>query len=256
MRRKLAVWVLGIATAAAPAQALDFVGADGGFASPLGRTSDFATEGTSLELRWRHHNRGRSAWEIVAGYTQMGLEGEIQQTIAQYEHLMREKNQLAQLQGGPGNGFLVAEYGIFEVFYGGANFLFHPLGNPQRTRFAPFVSAGAGLYNWRVPFRLEWLRSPFFGEQNAFDPPAEGQLYAGVQQPQAVDFTKHNTSGGLNAAVGTTVRLTRRLHLDVQARTHLIFSSGTGDREEGVDDQEYLDHLALILLNGGLNWRF
>jgi hypothetical protein len=256
MRRKLAVLLLGIATAAAPAHGLDYVGLDGGFASPLGKTGDFTNDGTGLELRWRHHNRGRSAWELVAGYTQMGLEGEIQDTIARYAQLMREKNQLAQLQGGPGNGFIIAEYGIFEAFYGGANLLFHPLGNPQRTRFAPFLSVGAGLYNWRVPFRMEWLRSPFFGEQNAYDPPAEGGLYAGVQQPQEVDFTKHHTSGGLNAGIGTTMRLTRRLQLDLQARTHLLFSTGRGDREEGIDDQDYLENLSFVLLNGGLNWRF
>jgi hypothetical protein len=256
MRRKFAVWVLGIVAAAAPVPAAELVGADGGLATPLGKTGDFAGAGTAVELRWRHHNRGRSAWEIVAGYTQMGLEGEIQNTIARYEQLMRQKNLLAQIQGGPGNGFIIAEYGTMETFYGGANFLFHPLGNPQRMRVAPFVSIGAGVYNWRVPFRMEWLRTPSFGEQHAYDPPEEGQLYSVIIPRDEVDFTKHNTSGGLNAAVGTTLRLTRQLQLDLQARTHLLFSSGQGDREEGVDDQDYLDNITFVLLNGGLNWRF
>lgn len=254
MRRKLAaVLVSGLVGATSPAWAIDWFGADAGYVQPLGRTGDFTSNGTSLELRWRHHNRGRSAWELVAGYAQLGLEGEIQNTIAFYERQMREKNQLAQLQGQRGEGFLTATYGVLDVFYGGANFLFQPWKN---ATLAPFASFGGGLYNWRVPFTIHWYRSPFFGEQRSWDPPGTGGLYAGEISEDVVDYTKHKTSGGLNVALGSTVRVTKRIHLDLQARTHLIFSSGKGDPEEAIDDQDYLDRLSLILLHGGLNFRF
>ena len=254
MRRKLAgIALLGLVIQATPLQAVDFVGVNGGIAQPLSRTGDFASGGGVVELRWRHQNRGRSAWEFVAGYAQMGLEGEVQNTIAAYALRQRQKNELAQEQGGPGNGFLIAEYGTFETFYGGANLLFQPWHNQY---LAPFLSVGGGVYNWRVPFRIEWNRTPFFGEQHAWEAPHAESPYAGVIWNEAIDYTKHNTSGGVNAALGSTVRVTRRVQIDLQARAHLVFSSGAGDREEGIDDQDYLDLFRFVFLNAGLNYRF
>jgi hypothetical protein len=125
-----------------------------------------------------------------------------------------------------------------------------------KWRVAPFVSIGGGLYNWRLPFRLKFYRTPFFGEQHAYEPPSLGGLYAGILPEEVVDFTKHETTGGVSVATGATVALTRNLELGATARVHLIFSNGQGDAEEGVDDQEYLDDLSLLALKGALQWRF
>lgn len=245
--------LLGALGPAAPAAAQNFLGADVGIARPLGETAKFAGDGGSFELRWRHSNRGRAAFEFVLGYTQMGLEGEVQRTIARFDATVRQKNELAQKQGGAGNGFILAEYGTFDTYYGGVNFTFQML---QRRRIAPFVSLGGGAYNWRVPFGVKFFRVPFFGEQYAWDPVDDVALYQEVHPEENVDFTKHMTSGGLNAALGASVKLTRRIHLGVQARTYLIFSSGKGNRERKIDDQPYLDRLTFALFNAGLNYRF
>lgn len=245
----LAVGVLGVRSAASQ----DFYGVTGGVSKAVGKSNDFATEGGSVEIRWRHFNRSRSALEFVIGYTQMGLEGEVQNTVDRYEALARRKNFLAQAQGGPGNGFLVAEYGIFEAYYGGANLVVQPW---KLGRLGPFLSAGAGIYNWRVPFRIKWNRTPFFGEQHSWEPIAEGGFYSGVVGEEIVDFTKQHTSPGVSAAFGSILRLSRRFSFDAQARIHLVFTSGDGDKEAAVDDQPYLDRVRFLQLNGGLNYRF
>lgn len=251
--RSAALLAAGLLLGALPASGQNSFGATGGLSTAVGKSNDFATDGGSVELRWRHFNRSRSAFEFVVGYTQMALEGEVQATIDGYEALTRRKNFLAQSQGGPGNGFLVAEYGILEVFYGGPNLVVQPW---KVGPVGPFVSIGAGIYNWRVPFRIKWNRMPFFGEQHSWEPVAEGGFYSGVVGEEIVDFTKHHTSPGVSAAFGSVLRLTRRLSLDAQARLHLIFSSGAGDREAAVDDQDYLDRIRFLQVNGGLNWRF
>jgi hypothetical protein len=226
---------------------------DAGLAQAVGTSQQFASNGGTVEAGWRHYNRGRTAYEFVAGYAQLGLEGEIQNTIERFDLQMRYKNQLAQQQGGLGNGYLVSEYGILEVFYAGADVLFH---FTKRGRFTPFVSGGAGVYNWRVPFRIKFRNSPFFGEQNAYNPPGLGHVYSGVQPEQTLDFSKHHTSGGLNAALGTNVKLTRHVSLVASARGHLVFSNGNGNRELGVDDQDYETHITMVFLKCGVNYRF
>ena len=253
MGRWLAAAVLAGIAAASDAQASDWFGADGAFVKPVGTASDFATDGTSFEVRWRHYNNGRSALEIAGGYFEMGLGGEIETTIERYAQLVRDKNELAQLQGGPGDGYLLAEYGVFTSQYLVANLLFHPFGV---GRVAPFVSFGGGGYRWRAPFRLKFFRTPFFGEQRAYDDPAQGGTYAGVVREDQVEFTKDETSGGVNGGLGLSFRITDRLMLDGVVRTHLLFSSGRGNREEGVDDQSYLDDITFVVARGGLNFRF
>ena len=237
----------------APVEAQNLFTLDAGLAQALGTTHSFASNGGTLEAGWRHHNRGRTAYEFVAGYAQLGLEGEIQNTIARFEGRMRGKNQLAQQQTGLGNGYLVSEYGILEVFYGGADVLFH---FTKRGRFTPFVSGGAGLYNWRVPFHIKFRNSPFFGEQQAYDPPDQAHIYSGVQPEATLDFSKHQTSGGLNAALGTNVKLTKQVTMVASARGHLVFSNGNGNRELGIDDQNYENHITMVFLKCGLNYRF
>jgi hypothetical protein len=253
VRRIVAGLIVGIVLAAGPAAARDLFGVEVGYAEPLGRTSDFAKGGTTFEARWRHHNRGRSAFEFEFGYSQNGLEGEIQNTIRNYETLIRSKNQLAQMQGGPGDGWLLAEYGTLEIYHAGVNFMYFPL---KSARVSPFLSFGGGLYDWRVPFRVRFFRTPFFGEQRAYDPIPTGGAYAGVLEFDVVDYTKHETAGGINAAGGFAARLTRKLELSGTARVHLIFSSGDGNREEGIDNQDYLADMTFVMLKGGLNWRF
>jgi hypothetical protein len=252
MRRWLA-WVGVACLAAGPAGAGEFAGGNVGFAQAIGRSADFASDGTMVELRWRHQNRGRSAWELYLGYAQLGLDGEVQQTIAEFKATVEEKNQLAQYQGGPGEGYLVAEHGTFESFFFGANLLVHPW---KRGRVSPYFSFGGGAYNWRLPFRVKFRRVPFFGEQHAYDPAANGEYYAGVVPEEVVDFTKHQTSGGLNVGVGSGLRLTQHLQLGAAARIVLIFSSGRGNREEGIDDQDYLNDITMAFLDAGLSYRF
>jgi hypothetical protein len=247
---------LGLASAllfAVPSAPQNILTIDAGLAQAVHTTNTFATNGGTFEVGWRHYNRGRTAYEFVLGYAQMGLQGEIQNTIAAFDARMRYKNQLAQEQGGPGNGYIVPEYGIFETYYGGADLLFH---FTQQGRFAPFVSLGAGLYNWRVPFRIKFRNSPFFGEQHAYDAPGVGNVYSGVLPEETVDFTKHKTSGGLNAALGSNIKFTRRVSFVASARGHLVFSNGSGNRELGIDDQDYENHLTMVFFKGGVNYRF
>jgi hypothetical protein len=244
--------VLGFA-AAAPVQARDLFGVAGGYAAPLGTTADFTSGGYTIEARWRHHNRARSAFEFEFGYIQMELEGAIQSTISQFEALARQKNQLAQLQGGAGDGWLTAEYGTLEIYHVDANFLFFPW---PKARISPFASFGAGVYDWRVPFRIKFFHTPFFGEQHSYEPPAEGGFYSGIVPEEEVDFTKHDIAGGLNVAGGFAVRLTSSLELGGTARFHLIFTNGEGNLEEGIDNQDYLDDISIAVLKGALSWRF
>ena len=247
--------VLGTLFLLVPATGLaqDFFGVHGGYASAIGKTADFAADGTALEVRWRHFNRGRTAVEIVAGFTQLGLEGAIQDRIATYKALVEEKNIAAQFQGGPGNGFVVAEYGTFESFHAGLNLHFTL---SKSARLVPYIDFGAAVYNWKVPFRLRFSRVPFFGEQHAYDPLVSLPFYAGLQPNEDLDFTNHHTSGGLNTALGATWRIQRHLSMDGEVRTHLLFTNGQGDRELGVDDQDYLDNISFMLLQLGMHYRF
>jgi hypothetical protein len=244
---------LALLAGAHPAAARDYFGVTGGYVAPLGTTADFSGSGYTIEARWRHHNKGRSAFELELGYIETELEGEVQETIANFEALARQKNELAQLQGGPGDGWMVAEYGTLNIFHFGPNYLFFPM---PKSRLSPFVSFGAGVYDWRLPFRLKFYRTPFFGEQHAYDPPSTGALYAGIVPEEAVDFTKHETSGGISIAGGFTFRMTNSLEIGGTARAHLIFSNGEGNKELGVDNQDYLDNMTLLALKGALQWRF
>jgi len=253
MRRSFGLVLVTLALLPSGARAQSFYGVHGGYAKAVANSADFASNGTSVELRWRRFNRSRTAFEIVAGYTQLGLEGAIQDRIKQYKERIEVKNMVAQLQGGPGNGFLTAEYGIFESFHAGMNLHFTL---SKGSRLTPYFNFGAAAYNWKVPFRLRFSRVPFFGEQHAYDPIADISLYSGLQPDEDLDFTNHHTSGGLNASLGTTFRLQRHLTMDAEIRTHLLFTDGRGNRELGVDDQDYLDHISFLLLQGGLHYRF
>jgi len=255
MRRSLArvLGTLALVLPAGGAQAQNFYGVHGGYAKAIGNSADFASDGAAFELRWRRFNRGRTAFEIVAGYTQLGLEGAIQDRIDFYEGLIKVKNEAAQFQGGPGNGFMMAEYGTFESFHAGLNLHFTL---SKSTRLTPYFNFGAAAYSWKVPFRLRFSRVPFFGEQHAFDPLVDIPFYSGIQPDEDLDFTNQHTSGGLNASLGTTYRVQRHLTLDAEVRTHLLFTTGEGDRELGVDDQDYLDNISFVLLQGGLHYRF
>jgi len=252
-RRLLGLLACGMLGFASPALARDTFGTEFGYVAAVGTAGTFASDGTELEVHWRHYNKGRTAFEIEAAYMQLGLEGEVQNTIADFDALIRNKNALAQLQGGPGDGFLTAEFGTLEVYSLGVNLLFYPL---KARRLSPFFSFGGGAYNWRVPFRVKFYRTPFFGEQHAWQPPDEGAFYAGTVAEEQVDFTKHETTGGLNAGLGATFRINSKWDIGFTSRAHLIFSSGTGNREEGVDNQEYLDDITLIAIKGGVNYRF
>lgn len=251
-RRLAAVFLLGLA-AIPRAQASDWFGADGAYAQAVGSASHFADTGLSFEGRWRHYNNGNSALEIAGGYFELGVGGELTDTIDFYEAVVRNKNLHAQLQGGPGVGYLEAEYGVLESKYLNVRLLYHPFGV---GRIAPFVSFGAGLYRWRLPFRLKFFRTPFFGEQNAYDPPAEGGFYVGVVDEDEIEFTKEETNGGVDGGVGVSWRITERLMFDGVVRTHLIFSSGRGNREEGIDDQDYLNDMSFLFARAGLNFNF
>ena len=254
MRRWLpGVIVLTALSAASPAPARDFFGFEAGSATAVGTTADFSSDGIALDLRWRHHNKDRSAYELEAGYMQMGLGGEITNTIAYYEALARRKNEAAQQQGGPGDGYIVAEYGTLDIYHLAANYLFFPFKN---ARVSPWVSFGGGVYSWRVPFRVRFSRTPFFGEQHPYLPIADGGIYAGVVEREDVDFTKDETNGGLSVGGGATARITGQLYLGATVRYHLIFSNGEGNREEAVDNQDYMNDMTVFLLKAGLNWRF
>jgi hypothetical protein len=228
-----------------------------GLSQPFGTSSDFASQGNTFELRWRHWNRGHSAYEIVGGFAENALGGEIQSTIDGYETLVRAKNELAQLQGtSPGQGTVVAEYGTLDMYYLNANFLYRFL---RRARISPTVSFGAGAYYWKLPFRIKFYDVPSFGEQRPWlgiGEPNESRVYAFDFEEQVLDYTKSVVSGGLNAAFGLDIRLTRHLNLGGEARAHLIFSSGQGDLERGSDDQPYLDNMTFLYVQGSLIYRF
>jgi hypothetical protein len=238
---------------AKPAIASDFFGFEAGAASAVGQTADFSNDGTSFDVRWRHQNKGRSAFELEAGFTNMGLGGEITNTIARYEAQTRSKNQAAQQQGGPGDGYITAEYGTLDIYHLGVNYLFFPLKN---ARVSPWASFGGGVYSWSVPFRIRFYDTPFFGEQHSYLPMADGGVYSGVVPHEDIDFTKEETSGGLSVGGGLTARLTGRLSIGATARFHLIFSNGEGNREELIDNQDYMNQMTIVMLKGGLNWRF
>jgi hypothetical protein len=251
-------WVVGLCIVggiaiAGPAVARDYFGIEAGYVVPMGTSADFASDGGIVELHWRHMNKGHTAFEIEAAGWRLGLEGAVQDEIARLEGLVRHKNELAQLQGGPGNGFLTAEYGQLEMYSLSVNVLFYPR---KGKAFSPFLSFGGGAYNWQVPFRIKFYRTPFFGEQHAWDDPAEGSFYSGVVREEQIDYTKHETTGGLNLGGGITWRLSNHFDIGGTARGHLIFSSGTGNKEEGIDDQDYLDNMSFLVLKGGFNYRF
>jgi hypothetical protein len=254
MRRWLpGVIVLAAMGAASPALARDYIGFEAGAATAVGQTSDFSSDGAVVDFRWRHQNKGRSAYELEASFMQLGLGGEINSTIDYYEALSRGKNEAAQQQGGPGEGYVVAEYGTLDIYHLTANYLFFPLKN---ARVSPWLSFGGGVYNWQVPFRVRFYRTPFFGEQHSWLPIADGGVYAGVVTEEAIDFTKDVTSGGLSIGAGLSGRVVSNLYIGATARFHLIFSNGEGDREELADNQDYLENMTIGLLKAGLNWRF
>jgi len=228
-----------------------------GMSQPLGTSADFASQGNTYELRWRHWNRGNSAYEIVGGFSEHGLEGEIQSTIDRFGSLVREKNQLAQLQGTSlGRGSVVAEYGTLDTYYLTANYIYRFM---RRARVSPTVSFGGGGYYWQLPFRIKFYNVPSFGEQNPWlgiGEPNNSQVYAFDFDERVLDYTKKVVSGGLSAAFGVDVRLTGHLNLGGDARAHLIFSSGQGNLEEASDDQPYLDNMTFLYVQGSLNYRF
>ena len=81
-------------------------------------------------------------------------------------------------------------------------------------------------------------------------------LTSGVVAQDAIEYTKNETSGGIEGGAGVSVRVTSRVMLDAALRAHLIFSSGQGNREEGIDDQDYLDDISFFVARLGLNFKF
>lgn len=252
IRRLLVLWASTVLVAG-PAGASDWVGIDGGALRTAGGSTDFATDGTTFEVYWQHFNKGRSALQVGVGYAEMGFDGAVQQTIADYKSLIQSKNVLAQQQGGPGQGWMSAEFGVFETTYLTVNLLTQPY---RAGRFAVFVTGGLGVYRWRSPFRIKFYDTPFFGEQRAYDVPAEGNFYSGVLRQDQIDYTKEGTTGGLNGGGGVAFRIVSHLVANAQVRAHLTFSSGTGNREEGIDDQDYLNDVSFVMARGGLAYRF
>lgn len=248
---------LFVAVLAAPGLARDLAVFSGGAAVPVGDAASFADPGGAFRIAWRHYNRGRTAWELTFGYNQNKLQGAVQDTISSFETLVRAKNLLAQQQGGPGMGFILAEFGTLEIYSFNLNILYRV---SQRSRFSPVLSVGAGVYNWRVPFKIQFFDVPSFGEQHAYDPIGSSRVYAFIFDErwphQQIDYTKHQWSGGLNAAIALDLRLSRSFTIEAEGRTHLIFSSGTGNQEENIDDQKYLDNMTLVYLQAGLSYRF
>ena len=240
----------------APSEARDEIVFGAGISEPLGDTADFAATGNVYEVRWRHWNRGNSAYEVVFGYSEHRLEGEVQSTINGFEALIRDKNQLASLQGGPGRGRLVAEYGTFETYYLYGDIMYRFF---KRSRISPTVSIGGGAYRWSLPFRLNFVDVPSFGEQRPWldiGDPNGSTVYAFDFEEVELDYTKVELSGGLNAAFGVDINLTRHFNLGGEARAHLIFSSGTGRPEDAADVQPYLDNMTFLTLQGQLSYRF
>jgi len=253
MTRRLLVVLASLLVAAGPAGASNWLGVDGGALRPVGSSTDFAQDGTMLEVNWQHFNKGRSALQFGIGYAEMGFDGAVQSTIETYKGVIQNKNLLAQRQGGPGEGWVSAEFGVFETTYITVNLLTQPY---RSGRFAAFVTGGIGLYHWRSPFRIKFYNTPFFGEQHAYEAPAEGGFYSGVQQTDEIEYTKDGNTGGLNGGGGVAFRIASHLVANAQLRAHVTFTSGTGNREEGVDDQDYLDRVTFGLLSVGLSYRF
>jgi hypothetical protein len=240
------------------AVARDLLVVTGGVAAPAGDAAAFADPGGTFSLRWRHYNRGRTAWELSFGYNQNKLQGAVQDTIASMEALVRQKNLLAQQQGGPGRGHVIAEFGTLEIYSLDINILYRV---SQRSRFSPVLSVGGGLYNWRVPFKIQFFDVPSFGEQHPYepiatDPPVYSFIFDDRWVEQTIDYTKHQWAGGLNAALAFDFRFSRRFSVEVEGRSHLIFSSGKGNPEEQSDNQDYLDNMILVYLQGGFSYRF
>lgn len=228
----------------------------GGSPQPIGDTADFNDAGSSFDVRWRHYNRGRTAYEFSIGYLNNGISGVIPQTIDEFEALIRDKNLRAQADSQPGEGTVEAEFGTLEVYSFNVNVMYR---FSRRARFSPVVSVGAGVYNWRVPFRVSFRNVPSFGEQRPYHPPeSEDVVFVFDDRfpPQEIDYTKHETSGGLNAALGANLGITRNIGIDFEARAHLIFSSGEGDPELAIDNQDYLSPLNFLIIHGGLSYRF
>ena len=246
-----------ISIPAARSEAKDEVVISIGLSQPLSTTSDFLKEGNVYEVRWRHWNRGNSAYEIAAGFSENSPDGEIQKTISDFETLVRTKNQQAQLQGtSPGLGQVVAEYGTMDIYYLNANFLYRFF---RRSRISPTVGIGGGGYYWKMPFRVKFYDVPSFGEQAPWLPlgaPNDSPVYAFDFGEQVLDYTKTQISAGLSAAFGLDVRLTDHIMLGGEARAHIVFSSGSGNLEEASDDQEYLDNMTFLFLQGSLSYRF
>ena len=241
---------------AAQTRARDLVVIGGGTSVPLGDANSFADPGASFEIRYRHFNTGRSAFELSFGVSNSPVGGIIPETIDSFEALVRRKNLLAQEQFGIGQGYLLAEYGKFELYNFNVNFLYR---FNQRARFSPVASVGGGVYVWRLPFRLQFFDVPSFGEQHAYDPigPAGFQfIFSDFLPPQVIDFTKHETSGGLNSALGLDTRISRSWGFEVEGRFHLMFSSGKGDAENLADDQDYLHNMTFLNVQGSLYYRF
>jgi hypothetical protein len=241
----------------ASSQAKDEVVFAIGISQPLGTTSDFVSQGYAYEMRWRHWNRGNSACGLVGGFSEHSPEGEIQKTISGFATLIRSKNQLAQLQGAsPGRGRIIAEYGTLDTYYLTANYLYRFL---RRSRISPTVAIGGGGYYWKMPFRVKFYDVPSFGEQKPWLPtgdPNNSTVYAYDFGEEILDYTKTQVSGGLSAAFGLDMRLTNHLMLGGEARAHILFSSGQGNLEEGSDDQNYLDNMTYLFVQGSLNYRF
>ena len=241
---------------ATPATAREVAVVSGGALIPLGETADFSDVGVSLEVRFRHFNTGHSAWELSVAYFAAPLSGVIPETVEEYEALIRSKNLAAQQQSGPGQGYMLAEYGDLEGFDVAAQYLYR---FSQRGRFSPFASVGGGIYHWRLPFRLRFYDVPSFGEQHAYDPMGSAGyqfVFDADLDPQVIDFTKDVTSGGLNAAVGLDLRATPAFGIEAEARAHLLFSSGNGVEEDPADNQPYLDNMSFVRLQGTLYYRF
>jgi hypothetical protein len=242
--------VLGVPGVALAREYFAFVA---GVAVPVGQTTHFADSGESFGLCWRHYNRGRTAFEVQLGYSDSPLSGDVNEEIDQAEGLVREKNLLAQEQGGPGEGFLIAEFGSLEITHLDFNFR---LRIDERWRMSPVLSIGAGVYHWRQPLRLKFFDVPSFGEANAFDDISPGRTYEFIFGEQAADLTKEETDGGLNIGLGIDTRLSHHWNIEVEGRGHMIFSSGEGSPELEFDDQPYLDTMSFLHLTGGLVYRF
>lgn len=250
------VTVVALALLAAPVSARNVIVVGGGSAVPLGDADTFSDPGSGIEVRFRHSNAGHSSYDLNVAYFQSPVSGVIPETIQNFEALVRQKNLGAQEVGQPGQGTLLAQYGKLEIYHITANFSYRFY---QRARVSPVVSVGGGLYVYRLPFTIQFFNVPSFGEQRAYQPMGDSGYQFTFDSrfpPQIIDYTKRNTTGGLNAAVGLDLRANRHWGVEVEGRTHLIFSSGDGVQELPEDDQPYLDNMTLLYLEGSLYYRF